>query len=1008
MSVKPIQSADVNHMATEMTAVAIKQGSSNNGSDSIVINTATLNQAPDNFGLDLNDLLVLANGGLPILAECGGVQGLAHALRSDIKTGLSEHETQSKFALRRSIFGENVVPRKPPNSFWELCLDALEDLMLRILIASGVFSLILNTINNPSSGWFEGLAILLAVCVCVLVTATNNWEKERQFRVLEETAEEKVVVVRGGQQFEVPSVDVNVGDLVVLAQGSAITADGVFIRGTDLSIDEAALTGESDAIKKDHDHPFLKSGTAVLDGEGVYLVTAVGVHSTRGQISASLEEESSDTPLQIRLHDLANKVGVLGAGVAILLFFVLLIFWIVDVVQNNRDAVKQLPEILNYFIMSITLVVVAVPEGLPLAVTISLAYSIKKMLKDNNLVRVLAACETMGNATMICSDKTGTLTKNEMTVVAAVLGGQLFRDRLPAPNEMNSTLCKLLIEGESLNSKVFRVPQKPNEAPGPEKFAGGNQTAASLLRYAIYLANGRYETIEEIRANTPIIKTYPFNSAKKRSSVLVNRGANESRLFVKGAVEQILTQCDYLLDARGDQQKLDDEMRAKLSRLVESMAKKGLRCIGLAYQDMGSVARTEAGEVIDHDENSESLVLLAITGIKDPLRPGVKEAVKSCQEAGIVVRMVTGDHIETAKFISRDAGILTSPNQLAITGPDFRAMTDAEKEEVIPRLRVLARSSPLDKETLVRWLKEHGECVAVTGDGTNDAPCLKEADVGLAMGIQGTDVAKKAASIVILDDNFATVVRSVMWGRSVYDGIRKFIQFQLTINIVALLVTLIGAFGTERKTPLSAVQLLWVNLIMDTFAALALATEEPSMDLLKRKPYAKNSSLISKVMWRNIFGQAVMQMIWLLVILYQGHKIWGFNDYYGTPHLTMVFNAFVFLQVFNEVNARKVQGEINVFSGAGHSSILIGVLVLTCSMQILMVEVFGPFAKTAPLNWVQWLSCVAIGFTSIPWGFLVRLIKVETTDGQINVNPKEFEIAPFPDDINQDSGANNS
>lgn len=951
------------------------------------------------FMYDINDFHVMMHGGLPILAEMGGVQGIAAALRTDLKEGLMEDEVQQGYAVREEKFGRNEVPRKPPASFWELCAEPLEDLMLRILIFSGLFSLVLGSIQHPDSGWIEGLAILLAVVIVTLVTAGNNYQKERQFRSLEETEAENAVVVRRGQEMEIPSTEVQVGDLIVLAQGVAVIADGVYVSGTDLTIDESALTGESDAIKKSFDNPFIKSGTAVLDGEGIYLVTAIGVNSTRGQISASLESEAEETPLQERLGVLANQVGVGGTGVAIVLFVVLTIFWIVDNSQKSNNWVNSLPDLLNFFIMSITLVVVAVPEGLPLAVTIALAYSMKKMLKDQNLVRVLAACETMGNATMICSDKTGTLTKNEMTVVAVVLGGRLFRDNLPAPNELNDEIRSSLIEGEALNSKVFRVPPKPDEPSGaPEKFAGGNQTAAALLRYAISLAGGNYHKIEEIRKQVKIEKAYPFNSAKKQGSVLVRHGAG-SRLYVKGAVEQILSRTKFQLNAAGQMEPLTDESRSKLIRFVESMAKKGLRCIGLAYQDFGPVQYNEAGEVIDHDESVEAFVLMGITGIKDPLRPGVPEAVKRCQEAGIIVRMVTGDHIETAKFIARDAGILTSPHQVAMTGPDFRAMTDAEKDEVIPKLRVLARSSPLDKEILVRWLKAHGHVVAVTGDGSNDAPALKEADVGLAMGIQGTDVAKKASSIVIMDDNFATIVRTVMWGRSVYDNIKKFLQFQLTVNVVALLITLIGAFGTEKKTPLQAVQLLWVNLIMDTFAALALATEQPSMDLLNRKPYSREAGLITKVMWRNIFGQAILQMAWLLLILYDGHVIWGVK-YYGEQHLTMVFNAFVWFQIFNEINSRKVMGEVNVFENIFQNGIFAGVFVFTCFMQALMVEVFGPFAKTAPLPYNMWLECIAIGATALPWGFVVRLFKVETTDGQITIDPKDFEHVPFPDDVN--------
>jgi calcium-translocating P-type ATPase len=709
-----------------------------------------------------------------------------------------------------------------------------------------------------------------------------------------------------------------------------------------------------------------------------------------------LDDDPAPTPLQERLEVLANQIGVAGTGVASVLFVVLIIFWAVDLIKHSKSFVSGLPNVLQFFIISITLIVVAVPEGLPLAVTISLAYSMSKMLADNNLVRVLSACETMGNATMICSDKTGTLTQNQMTVTSVVIGGRFFRERLPTVEDIPSNLLVTLLQGEALNSKVFIAPPKPEDPPNaPIKYAGGNQTACALLRWAITLGCD----FEAIRRRVKIEKAYPFSSTKKQGSVLVRQGGG-SRLYVKGAVESILSRTRFLMSADGKSEPLDNDMRAKVSRTVDAMTRRGLRCIGMAFQDFGPIQYNELGEVIDHDESQEAFTLLAITGIKDPLRPGVPSAVKKCQQAGIIVRMVTGDHIETAKFIARDAGILTSPSQIAMTGPDFRAMTDSEKAEIIPRLRVLARSSPLDKEILVRWLKEQGNVVAVTGDGTNDAPALKAADVGLAMGIQGTDVAKKASSIIILDDDFSTIVKSVMWGRSVYDNIKKFVQFQITVNIIALMITLIGAFNPARSVPLTAVQLLWVNLIMDTMAALALGTEIPTMELLDRKPFAKTSSLISRLMWRNILGQSVLQLTVLLVILYSGDKIWGV-PLDSVEHYTLLFNSFVWLQVFNEINSRKCNGEQNVFSGFFTNAIFVGVLVFTAVLQIILVQFCGSFAQTTPLSIAQWGECILIGAFSLPWGAVVRLVRLDDSDGQIELDPREFEVAPFPDEVDE-------
>ena len=772
--------------------------------------------------------------------------------------------------------------------------------------------------------------------------------------------------------------------MIVLKQGDSVVADGIFIVGAELSVDESPLTGETDPVAKNFEHPFLISGTSVVEGEGLVLVIAVGGESTRGQIALALEDEQEDTPLQERLEVLANQIGIGGSVVAFILFIVLMIFWIVDITTNHIEVVGALPDILSFFIIAITLIVVAVPEGLPLAVTISLAYSMTKMLDDNNLVRVLSACETMGNATMICSDKTGTLTQNMMTVVEFVAAGKRYKDpALPGEKDLPKKLVHTLCQGEALNSKVYRTPDG--------KFAGGNQTACSLMKFAISMGCD----FENARKQVLIEKAYPFNSAKKRGSVLVQHGPN-TRLYVKGAVEQIIEHTAFYLDKNGDVAPFETQS-AWLLKEVDDMTRSGLRCIALAYQDFGPARRNEAHEILDHDESAEAFVLIGVAGIKDPLRPGVKEAVKKCQHAGIVVRMVTGDHLQTAKFIARECGILTNPSQIAITGPEFRAMTDAEKADVIPRMRVLARSSPLDKEILVRWLKSEGHVVAVTGDGTNDAPALREADVGLAMGIQGTDVAKKACSIIILDDNFATIVKSVMWGRSVFDNIKKFVQFQMTVNVVALLITLIGAFDAAHSTPLKAVQLLWVNLIMDTFAALALGTETPDEALLNRKPYARASVFVSPIMWRNIIGHTIYQMTVLLLILYGSSPIWGIEAHSMTQD-TFIFNAFVMMQVFNEINSRKCNGEWNVFEHFFDNWIFSAILVGTVAMQVLMVEVLGFFAETTPLSWQLWLQCFLFGFVALPLNLLINAIPVDNTIGQIEVDPKDFLIAPFPED----------
>jgi len=519
------------------------------------------------------------------------------------------------------------------------------------------------------------------------------------------------------------------------------------------------------------------------------------------------------------------------------------------------------------------------------------------------------------------------------------------------------------------------------------------------------------------RDRVGVEKSYPFDSVKKRSSVILQHQGSFRRYY-KGAAEKMLEMCTSAVDTDGRIKPLTAELRDHLSNAVSSMTRTGLRTIGFAYIDLTELKRDEEDNVIDPVE-VDQCVFVGAVGIKDPLRPESRGAVRDCQKAGIIVRMVTGDHPDTARFISRECGILTSDDHLVMTGEEFRKMYDSnmtkELEDAVPRLRVLARSSPEDKKKLVTWLKDHGEVVAATGDGTNDAPALKTANVGIAMAIAGTDVAKSAAHILILDDNFRSIVESVKWGRSVYDNIRKFVQFQLTINLVALALSLVGAIvssirngGTvdeKAGTPLKAIQLLWVNLIMDTFAALALGTEAPTRKLLLRRPYKKGSDLISPVMWRNMLSHTAFQLALLFTLLYAHDDI--FNSWLGentkendTKHLTVIFNVFVWLQIFNEINSRKVDEAHNVWQGFFSNWLFPAIIIGTVGGQILMVEAFGSFASTTGLTWKLWVLSVICGLFSLPLGVIVRFIPVDFQSGEIDIPPSTFAGAQLdrPDD----------
>jgi len=534
---------------------------------------------------------------------------------------------------------------------------------------------------------------------------------------------------------------------------------------------------------------------------------------------------------------------------------------------------------------------------------------------------------------------------------------------------------------------------------------GGNQTDCAMLQWVIDLGATNFREIRELN---PVKKAFPFDSKWKRSSVLVReRKGDDSEwvMYVKGAAEQVLQLCTRRMTRAGEIKELRDEDRETVRDAMSHMACSGLRCLGICYRiySVDDIEWKSRDSFTLEDSAADPLfaemVWMGCTGIADPVRPEVPDAVATCQKAGIVVRMVTGDHLETAKHIAKQCGILTSKDHVSMTGAEFRVLSEEDKRKVLPRLRVLARSKPADKEALVTWYKETNEphdIVAVTGDGANDALALKKADVGLAMGIQGTDVAKEASDIVIMDDNFASIEKTVMWGRSVYDNIRKFVQFQLTVNVTALTLCLICAFFENQGIgrPLTAVQLLWVNLIMDTMAALALATETPTRELLNRHPFQKDSHIISQILWRFVFGHSAYQLTVLLVLIFAGESLFDID---GSMHndrkeylLTVVFNTFVWFQIFNEVNARRVNNEKNVFQGIFKNPIFWGVIVITIVFQVLLVEFGGEFnfieTDTTALTAKDWGICIAFGAAELIWHQVVILVPVDFNDGIQMVN----------------------
>lgn len=919
--------------------------------------------------------------------KLGGLGGLEKGLRTDRHAGLNIEETnlsgrvtfdeatnQASKALdpptgaeplparggdepfkdRLRVFKDNRIPQKKGKSLLQLMWITFNDKVLILLSVAAAISLAVGLYQTfgashkdgePKVEWVEGVAIIVAIAIVVIVGSLNDYQKERQFAKLNRKKQDRFVkVVRSGKTVEISVHDILVGDVVHLEPGDLVPVDGVLIEGFNVKCDESQATGESDVIRKqpadavyhaieNHESlkkmdPLIQSGARVMEGVGTFMVTSTGVYSSYGKTLMALNDDPEMTPLQGKLNVIATWIAKLGSAAGLLLFIVLFIKFLVALPKMGSDvtAEDKGQRFLNIFIVVVTIIVVAVPEGLPLAVTLALAFATTRMLKDANLVRHLKACEVMGNATSICSDKTGTLTQNKMQVVSGTIGtkNQFGGGARPETGDSNSSpvdassnvqaqefvaglsapMKDLLEKSVALNSTAFE-----GEVDGVKTFIGSKTETALLLFAQAYLGMG---PVTEVRANANTVQLIPFDSGRKCMGIVVSLPEGGARLYIKGASEIILGKCTHMVrDPSTDVSvvEMTKEDTSTVSHLIDAYAMRSLRTIGIAFRDFEvwppkEMRRVEGSNTeIAFEDLFSDLSFIGMVGIQDPLREGVPEAVRLCQKAGVTVRMVTGDNKLTAQAIAKECGIL-QPGGIVMEGPEFRNLSRLQQQEIIPRLQVLARSSPEDKRVLVRRLKDKDEIVAVTGDGTNDAPALKTADVGFSMGIAGTEVAKEASSIILMDDNFTSIVKALKWGRAVNDAVKRFLQFQLTVNVTAVVLTFITAVSSgEEQSVLTAVQLLWVNLIMDTLAALALATDPPQESILDRKPEPRNNFIITPTMWKMILGQAVYQLVITLVL------------YYGSPGVlplpssetptrseidTLVFNTFVWMQIFNQ------------------------------------------------------------------------------------------------------------
>ncbi|CAH0489952.1 unnamed protein product [Peronospora farinosa] len=968
------------------------------------------------------------------LAKVGGVSGVAKLLSVDINQGLNSMDSVD-LKRREDTFGSNYVTPPRAKTLIEHLWDAFQDMTVIILSISGILSVILAIAvsDDPDTGWIEGTCILFAVLVVTMVTAVNDYQKEAQFRALNAVMEdEKIKVIRNGVPAEVSKFRLVVGDIVCVNLGDIIPADGIVFDQKELKLDESTMTGESDLTVKGVENPFLLSGTKVMEGLGKMLVVCVGENSQAeiirklilgtkekareaeenlvpSSVSTTLDPASSkaidgiveqkeeygnerQSPLETKLNHLTILIGKLGIAIALLVFIIMSIrFSVHNFTGDNKKEwkAKYISDYLQFFIVAITVLVVAIPEGLPLAVTISLAYSVKKMLMDNNLVRHLNACETMGSATTICSDKTGTLTTNRMAVMQIWIGGHTFSSASQTTDEMSESTRDVLCNGVCVNSTAEILPSKV--AGGPPEHTG-NKTECALLQF-VRDCGVDYTSV---RAHTETGRMLTFSSKKKRMSVVVKRSVSTCRIYTKGATEVVLGFCSKVKRLDGSVTSLDSNQKRIIgTTVIETFASQGYRTLCLAYRDVEASA-DEINQWSD-DDVEKDLTCICIVGIEDPVRKEVPGSIELCRRAGIIVRMITGDNITTACQIAGKCGIISpGDGSLVLEGQEFRTrvldnngnIIQSEFDKIWPLLRVMARSSPKDKYTLVAGLMQsnlmpHGpQIIAVTGDGTNDAPALKKANVGFAMGISGTAVAKDASDIILMDDNFSSIVSAIKWGRNVYDSIAKFLMFQLTVNVVAISLAFMGAVILEQS-PLTAVQLLWVNLIMDSFASLALATEPPTSALLERRPYPKTKPLLSNVMIKHILGQSIYQLTILLLLTFMGEQLLDvpsgrFNDlekgvkHEPTQHMTVVFNTFVWMQLFNELNCRKIHDELNVLEGLSRNHVYICVTCFQMLMQFIIVEHTGSFFNCKPLTTGQWTISIGLGACAIPLRMMLR------------------------------------
>ena len=858
---------------------------------------------------------------------------------TDSEKGLNPEQVEKS----RSTYGTNSFVRQSHESLAKRIWDASTEPMLVMLIFAAIITLAVNITRYFTGGeynFLECVGIFAAIALSVVITIITEGKSTKAFEALNKINEDTLIkVIRNGEPQLITQKEIVVGDIIMIETGDKIVADGRLFSSNDLSVDESALTGESLPVKKDAEFVcqkstpvaeranMLYSGCFVSAGNGQMLVTGVGNDTEFGQIAQELSSiEKTTTPLQEKLDKLGKQITVLGASAAAIVFAI-------EVLQFVMNGQLNLDTVSDAFITSIVLIVAAVPEGLPTIVAVSLALNIIKMSKENALVKKMIACETIGCVNIICSDKTGTLTENRMTVQKIYTGGELI-DSEQLKDEM-------LLKNYCINSNA-----NISEEDGSWSFIG-NPTEGSLLAAAAK-AGVDYQ---ELRQAADIVRVFPFSSQNKDMSTIVRENGKEI-LYVKGNPEKIISLCTGI----------SEEEKEKNFHLMEEFQNKAGRLLAFAHKELEGQYNDE-----EQDEVEQELIYDGFVVISDPLSPDVYESIRNCRSAGIEVKMLTGDNIRTARAIANELHMLDD-DHIAVEAADIEKLTDEELKEALKKIQVIARSTPLVKMRVVKLLKEQGNVVAVTGDGINDAPAIKHADVGIAMGIAGTDVTKEASDMVLLDDSFSTIIKAVQWGRGIYENFKRFIQFQLTVNVSSVVVVICSILA-GFSAPFTALELLWINIIMDGPPALTLGLEPIRPDLLKHKPTRRNENIISKKMLLRIFVNG----IFISVIFMLQH----FKNFLGAApeeEATVLFTLFVLFQLFNAFNCRELD-DTPMFKNLLKNKLMLGVFLLVLILQGIITQFGAAVFETVPLSAAMWGKMLLTAFTVIILNEGIKAVK---------------------------------